>query len=67
MACEQSSITKEGLMADDMNPCHCGHVPEEHSNDDMGPCTGTYMFQGKNITCDCLMYEEDKDFGKGEW
>lgn len=51
-------------MADDMNPCLCGHSPEEHSNDDMGPCVGTYMFQGKELTCDCLMYEEDEDFDK---
>lgn len=46
-----------------MKACTCGHSIEEHKQQkyDQGPCLGTYLYEGKEEQCGCLMYEEDPD------
>lgn len=43
-----------------MNPCTCGHAPEEHPN-----LSDTRDASGACEECDCLHYDPDPDYDDG--
>jgi len=42
-----------GLVVDYMDPCVCGHAPEEHGRDPEYPSSSACM------ECSCMIYEPD--------